>query len=201
MAIRPGDKKNGFVWTGRRWVREPQRQADKVRIRKEIESYQRAAVGKGSVAPKSTAAGLTYPGGTPRMTGVAQSRASEAAPTTKNYSAGAKRYRPMASAPSKKSVESKASSTATPSTQAASSSKRPSTNGTAKQSKSKPVSQSRTMWVAKGTRLSDGTIAQRGYLAQYGKDTKKVTGRVRLETKTGGKKAGSVVSYRKGKKA
>lgn len=64
----------------------------------------------------------------------------------------------------------------------------------------KTVDQSRTEWVAKGTKLSDGTIVQKGYLAQKGKPEKKVTANVKIQTDTAsGKKAGQTYSYNKGK--
>lgn len=64
------------------------------------------------------------------------------------------------------------------------------------------VDQSRTMWVKKGQKLSDGTTATKGYLAQYGKDTKKVSANVKIQTNTtSGKKAGETYSYNKGKNA
>lgn len=67
--------------------------------------------------------------------------------------------------------------------------------------KNKPVvSQSRTMWVKKGQKLSDGTVAKKGYLAQYGKDTKKVTARVQMEKQTGGVAKGDIQMYKAGKR-
>lgn len=67
--------------------------------------------------------------------------------------------------------------------------------------KNKPVvSQSRTMWVKKGQKLSDGSVAKKGYLAQYGKDTKKVTARVQMAQQTGGVAKGDIQVYKAGKR-
>lgn len=63
----------------------------------------------------------------------------------------------------------------------------------------KPVSQSRTMWVKKGT-VVNGKKVKKGYVAQYGKPEKRVTARIRLEqdtSKRGSK--GDVVKVTKGR--
>lgn len=63
----------------------------------------------------------------------------------------------------------------------------------------KPVSQSRTMWVAKGT-VVGGKKVKKGYVAQYGKPERRVTGNIRLETKTAKRgKKGDVVSVKRGR--
>ena len=64
--------------------------------------------------------------------------------------------------------------------------------------KNKPVSQSRTMWVAKGTEVGGKTV-KKGYLAQYGRPEKKVSARVKLVEGTNRGKAGDVVSYKQGR--
>lgn len=64
--------------------------------------------------------------------------------------------------------------------------------------KNKPVSQSRTMWVAKGTEVGGKTV-KKGYLAQYGRPEKKVTARVKLVEGTSRGKTGDVVSYKQGR--
>lgn len=62
-----------------------------------------------------------------------------------------------------------------------------------------PVSQSRTMWVKKGT-VVNGKKVKKGYVAQYGKPERRVTNRVRLEVDTPKRgKAGDVVRLRKGR--
>lgn len=67
--------------------------------------------------------------------------------------------------------------------------------------KNKPVvSQSRTMWVKKGQTLSNGKIATEGYLAQYGKDTRRVTARVQMKKQTGGVASGDIQEYKGGKR-
>lgn len=63
----------------------------------------------------------------------------------------------------------------------------------------KPVSQSRTMWVKKGT-VVDGKKVKKGYVAQYGKPEKRVTNRVRLEVDTPKRgEKGDVVRLKKGR--
>lgn len=56
----------------------------------------------------------------------------------------------------------------------------------------KPVSQSRTMWVKKGTVVNGKKVAK-GYVAQYGKPERKVSNRVRLTE-------GGTVTYKAGRK-
>lgn len=63
----------------------------------------------------------------------------------------------------------------------------------------KSVSQSRTMWVAAGT-VVNGKKVPKGYLAQYGKPEKKVTGNVKMVKKTGGVEAGKTQSYKQGRR-
>lgn len=105
------------------------------------------------------------------------------------YQAGAKKQE---GAKTEKSPSAKTSSTASSRSSAPA---KPS-------SPKKTVDQSRTMWVKKGDKLSDGTVAKKGYLAQYGKDTKKVTANVKIQTDTAsGKKKGETYSYNKGKSA
>ena len=62
----------------------------------------------------------------------------------------------------------------------------------------KPVSQSRTMWVKKGT-VVDGKKVKKGYVAQYGRPEKRVTARIKLEEATRRGKKGDVVSYKSGR--
>lgn len=67
----------------------------------------------------------------------------------------------------------------------------------------KPVSQSDTMWVKKGTYVN-GAPVQKGYLAQYGKPEKRVTNAVKLVTTQGStgnviNNRGGVANYSKGR--
>lgn len=63
----------------------------------------------------------------------------------------------------------------------------------------KPVSQSKTMWVKKGT-VVNGTKVKKGYVAQLGKPEKRVTNKVKLEVDTAKRgKAGDVVKLKQGK--
>lgn len=65
--------------------------------------------------------------------------------------------------------------------------------------KKPPVSQSRTMWVKKGT-VVNGEEVKKGYVAQYGKPEKRVTNRVKLEVDTPKRgKKGDVVTLKAGR--
>ena len=72
----------------------------------------------------------------------------------------------------------------------------------------KIISQSQTQWIKKGDKLSDGTVAKKGYVARKGNDTKKVTANVRLSAsgdsanskRLAGKKVGDVVKAQPGAK-
>lgn len=65
--------------------------------------------------------------------------------------------------------------------------------------KKKPVDQSRTEWVPKGT-VVNGKPVPKGYLAQKGRPDKKVTNAVRIQTDTtSGKKAGETYTYKQGR--
>ena len=78
----------------------------------------------------------------------------------------------------------------------------------AKAAKKKTISQSQTQWVKKGDKLSDGTVAKKGYVARKGDDTKKVTANIRLSAsgdsaiskRLAGKKVGDVVKAQPSKK-
>jgi len=82
-------------------------------------------------------------------------------------------------------------------TSASSSSAKPKAKKVAKKA-SVPVSQSRTMWVRKGT-MVNGKEVKKGYLAQYGKPEKRVTASVKLVEDTKRGKAGEMVDYKKGR--
>lgn len=62
----------------------------------------------------------------------------------------------------------------------------------------KPVSQSRTEWVKKGT-VVDGKKVTKGYVAQKGRPEKRVTARVKLEQTTRRGKTGDVAVYKSGR--
>jgi len=68
----------------------------------------------------------------------------------------------------------------------------------AKKKAAPAVSQSRTMWVKKGE-MVNGKEVKKGYLAQYGKPEKRVTGPVKLVEATKRGKAGETVNYKKGR--
>ena len=61
------------------------------------------------------------------------------------------------------------------------------------------VSQSKTMWVKKGT-IVDGREVKKGYLAQYGKPAKKVNARVQMVEQTMGVAKGDTQKYVEGRR-
>ena len=61
------------------------------------------------------------------------------------------------------------------------------------------VSQSKTMWVKKGT-IVDGKEVKKGYLAQYGKPEKKVNARVQMVEQTMGVAKGDTQKYVQGRR-
>ena len=62
----------------------------------------------------------------------------------------------------------------------------------------KAISQSDTMWVKKGEKLPDGSIAKKGIVVQRSTG-KRVTGAVKLVTKTARGKAGDTLSVKAGR--
>jgi len=213
--IKPGTVVRGFLWTGTRWVKEPQITADKVRLRREVEKNLKntdPSLGQASKRIRDfqmRKAKATYPGGSSR--GVSGGDKPKAAPTTPPKP-GAK---PKPSAdrlsgadstkkvtkPKKddkkvpaKPVVKPGASTGTPSRPAATQK----TQAKKTPQKKPAVSQSRTMWVAKGTEVG-GKKVEKGYLAQYGRPEKKVSAPVKLVTETKRGKAGDVVKYQKGR--
>lgn len=61
------------------------------------------------------------------------------------------------------------------------------------------ISQSDTQWIKKGQKLSDGTVATRGYLASKTNDKKKITGAVAISTATKRAAAGTTSFYTAGR--
>jgi len=195
-VIKPGTVVQGYTWTGKRWVKTPERTADKVKIQKEIEQGKSANINR-------KAKGL-FPGGAPRM-------AKGGSSSPRNLEGG---MRPVNKPkPKAKDVkDTKASPKPKPVT--ASTSKTTSTTSTAKPKPTSPtagggraktpaskrpaVSQSNTEWVKKGD-VVGGKVVQKGYLAQKGKPEKKVTAKVKLVEDTSKGKAGQKVSYSKGR--
>jgi hypothetical protein len=62
-----------------------------------------------------------------------------------------------------------------------------------------PVDQSRTQWNP-AVKNAAGKVVKKGYLSQYGRPEKRVTGKVKLVTKTGNKRAGQTQKYSAGRK-
>lgn len=61
------------------------------------------------------------------------------------------------------------------------------------------VDQSRTQWNP-AVKNAAGKVVKKGYLSQYGRPEKRVTGKVKLVTETGGKRAGQTQKYSAGRK-
>lgn len=61
------------------------------------------------------------------------------------------------------------------------------------------VDQSRTQWNP-AVKNAAGKVIKKGYLSQYGRPEKRVTGKVKLVTETGGKRAGQTQKYSAGRK-
>lgn len=223
---KPGDKRKSatgatYIWTGSTWVIEPKLKAAQIALAKKIkeenatgswvqEWWNKAgpqsgskraadaerswksrsatsgtvssAKAKGTKPPASSASGSPRTGWT-GATGSEIARQSKPALLGAAYGKGDGKAKPPSS--------SKPTSTAGRKTSGAS----------AKGGGRKPsVSQSRTMWVEKGA-VVDGKTVKKGYLAQYGKPTKRVTANVRaVKGNAAGMKAGSVTRYKAGRK-
>ena len=196
--IKPGKVIGGFTWTGKRWVKTPERTSEKVALRKEIEKVTVSTTKSGQASQMSTAK-ASYPGGSPRM--------SKSSPMVsgKKSAEGPKRStgKPTAAqiAAAKKTADKPAPATNPTPSKTPTAGKASTSSSTQKKTaapKGKAVSQSNTMWVKKGDTVGGKTV-EKGYLAQYGKPEKKVTANVKLVVDTARGKAGSKVSYNKGK--
>ena len=200
--IKPGSVVGGYVWTGKRWVRKPERQADKVKIQKEVDQYSKNTEGPGAGARRvresqMRTAKASYPGGVARMAAGGSSKAS----SLKGGMRPVGKDKPKAD---KTPTQTPAQRPAVSPAAAASKTTKPASapSGAAKKvaAPKKTVSQSNTMWVKKGDTVGGKTV-QKGYLAQYGKPEKKVTANVKLVVDTSKGKAGQKVSYAKGRVA
>jgi len=198
--IKPGTVIKGYIWTGKRWVKNPERTADKVRVKKEIDqNYQAKTKTTQNFQMKETNAMAKYPGGTPEMA-KSKSSPTSGSSSSKGLKGG---MRPVPKSKPKNTGASTGSTakTATPSTNKTTSVKNSSPKSTAvkKTEKKMPtVSQSNTMWVKKGD-VVNGETVKKGYVAQRGKPERKVNANVKLVVDTARGKAGSKVAYSKGR--
>ena len=195
--IKPGTEIKGQVWTGKRWVKKPERMSDKVNLQNEIKRNSVNTEGSGAGARRvkenqMRKAKASYPGGAPRMTQGGSS-------ATKNLEGG---MRPV---PKQKAKPKDTGDSPSPKPKPATPSTAKSTGATvgggktkAPASKRPTVSQSKTMWVKKGD-VVNGKTVDKGYVAQLGKPERKVSAKVKLVVDTARGKAGSKVSYDKGR--
>lgn len=194
--IKPGKVIGGFTWTGKRWVKTPDRMSDKVALKKEIDINSKNTEGSGTGARRvreyqMREAKAKYPGGSPDMSRAkatnAPSKKDAAKASTYNKTTAAKRIATKAVATKPTDKPASGSSSSTVKTTAKTPAKKAAT-----------VSQSNTEWVKKGDVVNGKTITK-GYLAQKGKPERKVTANVKLVVDTARGKAGSKVSYNKGR--
>ena len=194
--IKPGKVIGGFTWTGKRWVKTPDRMSDKVALKKEIDINSKNTEGSGTGARRvreyqMREAKAKYPGGSPDMSRAkatnAPSKKDAAKASTYNKTTAAKRIATKAVATKPTDKPASGSSSSTVKTTAKTPAKKAAT-----------VSQSNTEWVKKGDVVNGKTITK-GYLAQKGKPERKVTANVKLVVDTARGKTGSKVSYNKGR--
>ena len=194
--IKPGKVIGGFTWTGKRWVKTPDRMSDKVALKKEIDINSKNTEGSGTGARRvreyqMREAKAKYPGGSPDMSRAkatnAPSKKDAAKASTYNKTTAAKRIATKAVATKPTDKPASGSSSSTVKTTAKTPAKKAAT-----------VSQSNTEWVKKGDVVNGKTITK-GYVAQKGKPERKVTANVKLVVDTARGKTGSKVSYNKGR--
>lgn len=211
MAIKPGDERGNYVWTGTRWRIKPQRTADKVALQREIAAFKRSAAV--SAAGRGTAPSVTS---TLSRTAMASWPGKRGAPMTRGRTAPAPPKTPERPFNANEGKAQKGSKgiTTKPKTEEKKVEK-PKSSGKSegqmfggggnagakrKSQRAMPtVSQSRTMWVKKGT-VVGGKEVKKGYLAQYGRPEKRVSANVQIVAETtSGKKAGETYAYKKGR--
>jgi len=196
MAItKPGTVKGAYTWTGKKWVRTPQRTSDKVSVQKEIDKNSKTFGNSQYYRETSSSqAGTSYPGGRPAM--------SKTSPVNsgKKIIEGPKVSTAKPTSTKPKPTPTKPAPTKPTATKPASSSSSSASKTTAKSPAKKmgTVSQSNTEWVKKGD-VVNGKVVTKGYVAQKGKPERKVSANVKLVVDTARGKAGSKVSYTKGR--
>jgi hypothetical protein len=200
--IKPGAVKGPYTWTGKRWVRTPERTQDKVTLKKEIDKIAVAKT-KSSQSKQMTETNAMskYPGGAPDMSstkGVKADDARKKREAAAKVSAKASAYNPSTAA---KRMGTKPADKPAPSATPSGNKTTPSSGSSSNKTPAKKtatVSQSNTEWVKKGDVVNGKTVTK-GYVAQKGKPERKVTAKVKLVVDTARGKAGSKVSYTKGK--
>ena len=199
--IKPGAVKGAYTWTGKRWVKTPQRMSEKVAVEKEIKRETPGTHIKD--VQKQSQAKTTYPGG--KYKPMVAGRGAALRPK----GIGAEGPKVPASKVPKKPVDIKPVADKTKPVKPAPSGAPASGSGSSSSStvkktaktpakKAATVSQSNTEWVKKGDVVNGKTVTK-GYVAQKGKPERKVTANVKLVVDTSRGKAGSKVSYTKGR--
>jgi hypothetical protein len=193
--IKIGQEFKGYTWTGKRWVKTPERTAEKVSLKKKI-----AEDSEKLRFPKLTAdeAKKKYPGGEYRPATPAKKPAPSSAKSrlqgTTNQTAKFIKGKKPETTPTPTTTPQPIASTSSKSSSSSSSSSKANKPAT----KKPVVSQSKTMYVKKGD-MVNGKEVKKGYVAQYGKPERKVTGVVKLVVDTTRGKAGSKVEVKKGR--
>jgi len=199
--IKPGAVKGAYTWTGKRWVRTPERMSDKVSLKKEVDANSKNIENSKDIRDfQMRKAKSTYPGGSPDMSktkGIKVDDTRKKREAAAKVSAKASAYNPSTAAKrmgtkpadKPKPIETPSGNKTTPGS-GSSGNKTPA-------KKAATVSQSNTEWVKKGDVVNGKTVTK-GYVAQKGKPERKVTANVKLVVDTTRGKAGSKVSYTKG---
>jgi len=206
MAVKPRVKYdsdgNKFEWSTKfgKWVRtkgavatnREEAAAAKKKTVAKVANYKkddssRAAMAarraKNQPAKPATPSTTTRPQGTVTQ---ADSKEKTNKPKATTVSASKPVSQPSASTPSRSSSSSSSNSSSSSSKASKPATKKP------------VVSQSKTMYVKKGD-MVNGKEVKKGYVAQYGKPERKVTGVVKLVVDTTRGKAGSKVEVKKGR--
>jgi len=193
--IKPGAVKGPYTWTGKRWIRTPERTDAKAQLKKEVD---KAIVGKTKSSQRKLMETenpmAKYPGGKYRP--MVAGRGAAIRPK----GAGAEGPKVSTSKVSKKPIDTKPVNKPVPPVTPSSNKTTPSSgssNNKTPAKKTAEVSQSNTEYVKKGD-VVNGKVITKGYVAQKGKPERKVTANVKLVVDTTRGKAGSKVSYNKG---
>lgn len=200
MAVtKPGTAKGDYIWTGFKWVRKAQRTNDKViqqkLLAKEKERYYNSVPLKESNKgqPLASYPGQRAPAMRKPLAASAPAAATPAKTSTYDYSrrpartvnGSPKTLPPSGSGPSASAGNGSGGGAGT--------------TRRADRTPARKVLQQNTEWVKKGQTVG-GKVVAKGYLAQKGKQEKRVTARVKIQTATeSGKKAGSTYAYKAGK--
>lgn len=190
--IKIGQEFKKYTWTGRRWVKTPERTQEKINLKKKI--AEDVAKG-GSLKITGEEAKKSYPGGEYRPATPVKKPATPS-PTTRPQ--GTITQADTKEKPNKPKETPTSTTTARPSVSTPSRSSSSSSEASKPATKKPVVSQSKTMYVKKGD-MVNGKEVKKGYVAQYGKPERKVTGVVKLVVDTTRGKSGSKVEVKKGR--